>query len=124
MKLSELNVIPEIQASDTLLVIDVTGNASRVPFGNLTQAIINSEALRNGLVESLVTSDYFNNMSKATVIANLESLGELPENSTAAFLDFLTRAQTAGDGIPDVQGVLSEQTVTVGPNVTLVVEGE
>ena len=122
MKLSEINVTGDVQTSDTLLILDAEGNANRIPFGNLTQAIINSDALQNGLLEGLLSSEYFQTTAKATIIANLETLGELPENSTAAFLDFLSRAQTAGDSAPDVQGVLTEQTVTVGPNVTLVVE--
>lgn len=122
MKLSDINVTGEVRTSDTLLIMDSAGNANRIPFGNLTQAIINSDALQKGLLERLLSSEYFKTTAKATIIASLEALGELPENSTAAFLDFLSRAQTAGDGVPDVQGVLSEQTVTIGPNVTLVVE--
>jgi hypothetical protein len=122
MKISDINVSAEVATSDTLLTIDIEGNASRIPFGNLIEAVWTSDSFRNGLVEALVGSDYFQTTAKATVIATLETLGELPENSTAAFLDFLQKSQTAGDEVPDVAGVLAEQTVTVGPNVTLAVE--
>ena len=126
MKISDINVSPDIATSDTLLVIDSLGNANRIPFGNLVSAVYGNDSFRNNLVEALVGSDYFQDMAKATVISLLEQLGELPENATAAFLDSLSRAQTAGEaslgGEVDVLGVLSEQTVTIGPNVTLSVE--
>jgi len=122
MKLSDINTVGEVAQADTLLLIGIDGSTNRIPFNNVVSAVYEDDNFRNNLINTLVKDDFFQNTAKATILAILEELGEMPENTTAAFLASLTAAQTAGSASPDVSGLFEEQTITVGPKVSLVVE--
>jgi len=118
MKLSNLSVKNETSSvDDTILVLTASGDAHRITMGNVIDAVYSSDTFRNSLIESLVGSDYFQNQSKAAVIAVLEQLNEIPAGATQSFLQFISAAQNG-----DQEAVAPSSTLVVGPNLTLVVE--
>ena len=124
MKLSDINTVGEVGNSDTIILVGVDGSTNRIPFKNVVEAVYENDTFRNNLIDTLIRDDFFQNTAKATIIAVLEELGEMPENTTAAFLNSLTAAQTAGSDNPDVDSLIQEQTVVIGPKVSLVIEPE
>ena len=124
MKLSDINTVGQVGNSDTIILVGIDGSTNRIPFKNVVEAVYENDTFRNNLIETLIRDDFFQNTAKATIIAVLEELGEMPENTTAAFLNSLTAAQTAGSDNPDVDSLIQEQTVVIGPKVSLVIEPE
>ncbi len=124
MKLSDINTVGEVGNSDTIILVGIDGSTNRIPFKNVVEAVYENDTFRNNLITTLIRDDFFQNTAKATIIAVLEELGEMPENTTAAFLNSLTAAQTAGSDNPDVDSLIQEQTVVIGPKVSLVIEPE
>lgn len=124
MKLSDINTVGQVGNSDTIILVGIDGSTNRIPFKNVVEAVYENDTFRNNLITTLIRDDFFQNTAKATIIAVLEELGEMPENTTAAFLNSLTAAQTAGSDNPDVDSLIQEQTVVIGPKVSLVIEPE